>query len=367
MSLTGNLEDLGIGEILQILFLSRRSGVLSISAPSREGRIYFHKGMVVSATSTDLSGNLVDLLVEKGISGEDLQERLEEISRTSEDREGFYRRISKILDIPLQRLEDWMKERIEEIVFDLFLEEGTFSFELAGEIEIEDPLQILYLPGLNPQFLAMEGTRLLDERRRDAGKVRKEEAPKPRPDFRPSRPAKKEEARSTPGLSLLKSMLYELQNPHTNAEITLLILRFASEIMNRAVLFMVKKDRLIGLGQFGVKVKGKDPNMVIREIEIPLTEASIFKEAIDFKVAIKKRPLNLPVNERFLDAIGGGRPVEAFVAPIMVNQKVAALLYGDNLPEEKPIGDTEGLEIFLFQAGMAMERALLERKLSSRE
>jgi hypothetical protein len=42
---------------------------------------------------------------------------------------------------------------------------------------------------------------------------------------------------------------------------------------------------------------------------------------------------------------------------------VVALLYGDNLPEEKPVGDTDSLEIFLGQAGIAMEKALLQRRL----
>jgi hypothetical protein len=41
-------------------------------------------------------------------------------------------------------------------------------------------------------------------------------------------------------------------------------------------------------------------------------------------------------------------------------------LYGDNLPGEEPIGDTDALEIFLSQAGLAMEKGILERKLKSR-
>ncbi len=38
-----------------------------------------------------------------------------------------------------------------------------------------------------------------------------------------------------------------------------------------------------------------------------------------------------------------------------------ALLYTDNVPGEKPIGDTTILEIALHEAGLALERALLER------
>lgn len=373
MGLTGSLEDLGIGDILQILFLSRRSGILSINAPSVEGKIYFHKGMVISATSTLLSGNLIDLLAGKGLLRSDSYETLQKLSEGAKTRKTLYKEIATHLSISVSRLEEMIKERLEKIVFTLFLEEGTFAFELTEDlVDLEDPLQILYTPGLNPQFLAMEGTRLFDERKRDQSRQAQNTSThcqiphkSPAPSLSPSTPG--ESIKATPGLTLLKSMIYELQSPHTNTEITLLILRFASEIMNRAVLLMVKKDHLVGLGQFGVSIEGKDPNRVIREIEIPLSEASIFKEAIDRRIAIKRRLSSLPWNEYFLGTLGGGRPVEAFVAPIMVNQKVVALLYGDNLPEDKPIGDTEGLEIFLFQAGMAMERALLERKLTGKE
>jgi hypothetical protein len=43
--------------------------------------------------------------------------------------------------------------------------------------------------------------------------------------------------------------------------------------------------------------------------------------------------------------------------------QVVIILYGDNLPERRRIGDSTGLEIFLSQAGLAMEKAFLERKL----
>ena len=62
--------------------------------------------------------------------------------------------------------------------------------------------------------------------------------------------------------------------------------------------------------------------------------------------------------------LGGLEPSEVFVAPIISSGRIAAILYGDNVPELRDIGDTESLEIFLAQAGLAMEKALLERRLS---
>jgi hypothetical protein len=67
MSLVGNLEDLGLGDILQIVSLSRKSGVLFLRGRGREGKIIFLDGQVVRATSSVFRENLGDLLLRKNI------------------------------------------------------------------------------------------------------------------------------------------------------------------------------------------------------------------------------------------------------------------------------------------------------------
>jgi hypothetical protein len=65
--------------------------------------------------------------------------------------------------------------------------------------------------------------------------------------------------------------------------------------------------------------------------------------------------------------MGGIEPHEFFLVPLISNGKVAAVLYGDTLPERKAIPAISGLEIFVHQAGLAMEKALLERRIMELE
>jgi CheY-like chemotaxis protein len=165
------------------------------------------------------------------------------------------------------------------------------------------------------------------------------------------------------GISLLKGMLRELNDPALGGGIILLVLRFASEFMNRAVIFSVKKEMIVGLGQFGINGLA---DSVVRNMKIPRGENSLFTQVIKNQGAIKKRPDDNSWTRYLIGKLGGGIPAEIFIGTIVSEGKVVAVLYGDNLPEEKPIGDTVSLEIFLSQAGLAMGKALLQSKIKCR-
>ena len=167
----------------------------------------------------------------------------------------------------------------------------------------------------------------------------------------------------SPGLHLLRGMLEELNNPSLGGGIILLILRFASELMNRAMILLVKENEIAGLGQFGIGQSGGSADSRVRNIRIPKGETNLFDEALRSMSPYKVAPKSCQWNDYLFEQLGGGRPGEVFVGPLISEGRVVAVLYGDNLPEVIPIGDTESLEIFLSQAGLAMEKALLERRM----
>ena len=158
----------------------------------------------------------------------------------------------------------------------------------------------------------------------------------------------------------------ELNDPALGGGIILLVLRFASEFMNRAVVFIVKRDEIAGLGQFGINDKEGLADSKIRNLRIPRSADSIFSQVIESQLVLKTMPDDSDWNKYLLSQLAGGFPAEVFLGPIISEGKVVAILYGDNLPETTPIGDTDALEIFLSQAGQAMEKALLLRRLKEK-
>lgn len=556
MSLVGNLADLGLGEILQIVSLSRKSGVLSLQSRGLHGVVVFRFGQVIRATSSAIKYFLGEELLRRRVVDEECLNNALQIQQAGAYRERLGTILIQRFTVPAEKIEDVVREQIERVVYSFFSwDEGRFEFNLRDDIETIDdlridPLQFMLDQGLNPQFLAMEGSRLVDEKRHrgdgqeeestplfpETAPVVTEAAPAVnvslqgqdsaatagcsskviivvedqavrdmlarafsrlgndvssfsrsedaliaidnlfrdgcRPailvdlimlrmdgsgilgglellelvksnfpelpvlvisDYRNSdaerrileigagfylKPKRNElteakfaeqfatsaiaaldrvisgvrleytsndvnlgdelrlelgevgEETSAPlvastGISQLRGMLEELNAPALGGGVILLILRFAAEFMARAVIFLVKERHIVGIGQFGIDSHGLPADKMIRSLKIPIDGESLFAAVLSSRTALKVAPVRNSWNDYLFQRIGG-EPTEVFLGPLISEGAIVAILYGDNLPDGKPIGDTDSLEIFLSQAGVAMEKGLLTQRLKIR-
>ncbi len=388
MSLVGRLEDLALPDIFQIISLSRKTGTLVVRSRRGTGMVVFKDGQVIQAASDSIRDSLGNILVSQGMLDEAaLSKALALQKREPEKPLGMI--LMDMGAVASQTLQSVIRKQIEEIIYDLLdWEEGFFNFEL-GEIVPKDTIEIdtqefLLKSGISAEYLLMEGTRILDERRKDGKKPAAARpapspvspppaapyaAPKAPPSHVSYEPTKEEfrtrieKEGSRKELTALKSMFDELRFPTATAEVTLLILRYASEVVNRAVLFMVKKDEVRGLGQFGIELKGKSADQVVRNIKLPLNQPSLFLSVIESRRSYLGILEPNPNHTYLVNELGGAMPDAVMAIPLVVDGKVALVVYGDNLPERRPIRGMDTLEIFMNQAGMALEKALLEKKL----
>jgi hypothetical protein len=162
MSLVGSLEDLGLGEILQIVSLSGKSGVLFIRSPQGEGRIAFDRGAIRGALVGDGPRDLRGLLLAAGTLPEADLEAL--YGEAQAEGTGLEEILVARTALDAARVEELRERHVESSVLQMFSwPVGEFSFEIRDESGDPTGVDLLLRAGMNAQFLALEGTRLRDE------------------------------------------------------------------------------------------------------------------------------------------------------------------------------------------------------------
>lgn len=394
MSLEGRLEDLGLPDIFQIINLSKRSGVLTLIKKDGMGRVVFNQGNVVYASSDNRNRFGYTLLQKELISRADLERALSyQKLRSSKKPIGTI--LVEMGAIAEKELEGQLQTHILDVVRDLLTwTTGAFQFQLAKFAEDG----VLMRTGISPEFLLLEGARLEDEADHTAGldsafadeghsftsgseaTVLDESTPMTPPpldptlkladlgseDGPPEGAAGSESVRVRKDLALLPAMIEELSGRPSGYDVILMMLRFASELMNRAVMFLVREETIVGCGQFGVVVAAGSADEQVRSIAIPFGTSSSCREVMEKRLTLKGTWSDPAWDREVLGRLGGGQPIERFMAPVVSGGCVVALLYGDNLPSRDPIGDTDGLEAFIRVAGAALAQTLPLQPLPTR-
>ena len=118
---------------------------------------------------------------------------------------------------------------------------------------------------VSTEYILLEGTRLRDEGKKVVP-VQEEDMPSG---------GRAETHAETSGIysNTLISMIEELTVPAESTEMLVMILRFAGELMSRAVIFRIHEGNAVGFGQVGISMSSADKR--IKELQIPLDQPSI--------------------------------------------------------------------------------------------
>jgi hypothetical protein len=135
-----------------------------------------------------------------------------------------------------------------------------------------------------------------------------------------------EEERPIEELTLKQAQDKLLTEVDDRSDISLIVLGFARSYFKRSALFTVRGNKVFGWDGLGGILNQK----LVESIMLSLEDASVFKTVYDTACHYLGPVLNLPENEQFLKRLGGERPNNVFLIPIVVNGKVVYMLYGDN-------------------------------------
>jgi len=171
------------------------------------------------------------------------------------------------------------------------------------------------------------------------------------------------EAKGSENLRDLRAVSERIRDPANHGEVLKIVLKFVSESISRVAMFMVRDEMALGVAQIGLPRGGGPDDAQFREIELPAAEVEWFRRVLEARTSLCS-PVTGDGDRALALRIGNREPAQAYVAPILSGGRVVALLYADNLPGEEPLGDTSVIEIALHEAGLALERALLQRALA---
>lgn len=272
MSLLGRLEDLSLTDIIQIVYLSRRTGVLEILNDAGRNTVLFRHGFVVNASSPD-SPDLLTWLIKSGaLTAEEEQSLRAMIEQGSVA--GTAALDAGILS--QEKLREVIHNRIIDTIGPLLHSRaGEFNFLLSedvGTADIEyDPDFLLAEGGFTPQsVLAFEGEKLKPLRDFGRGLSSRDEA----------------EFRIAPGASEDASPAPRYRN----------VVQFERDPLIRVAAKRVFGSREIGISQFGSIEAARDTvTEFFQSTSFFITFLEISDGSLALMQLIKRKNPRLPV------------------------------------------------------------------------
>jgi hypothetical protein len=366
VSFGGRLETLELSTLLQTLGVSNASGRLTLTRLESHAVLVFRGGRVVYVGGGTSEETLAGRLLRMGLVG---QEELMGALERQHDGTRF-RRLGEVLAemgiLAEGTLETVVRQRMMELVGELLRwTTGFFRFVPSapgGTSDVEVAIGDFVLPGgIAPLELLMHATAVMESE--DESNPREAPAP-PAP---PPAARREEESLTAPRDATAKTRGPKLSESGSytadfSGEVVLLLLRFASQVLNRAVVFVLEGEAVRGVGEFGLQIAGRNPAEVIGETLISLRDPSILRTAVT-----SRRPYVGPLeptrlNLKLIKRLGGVLPREAMALPLVVRNEVHLVLYGDNAAEARPIGPIDALEAAGVRASRILERTLAARE-----
>ena len=159
MALEGSLKDFGLADILQLIYVQKKTGTLKMKNASSESKVLFEHGLIVTADSSNLEGvnKIGEILLRSGRISQDQLKYALATQRQTNKKVGVV--LVEMGAIAKEYLMKALGLHVKEAVFSLFRwKEGHYSFE-PSDISYERD----YGSPINTEFLIMEWVRRIDE------------------------------------------------------------------------------------------------------------------------------------------------------------------------------------------------------------
>lgn len=172
MAFTGDLEQLHIVDIIQLINTARKSGTFSVKGSRGESRFIFSNGYIVGASHLNKVRIGTVLVKINAITLEDLEQALEVQKKAGENRKPLLATLIELGKLKRDDASKGLKKLIEMTLVELIgWTTGTFTLDtdsIAVSPECSYPLSKMEQEiSIDAQMILMDALRIFDERERD--------------------------------------------------------------------------------------------------------------------------------------------------------------------------------------------------------
>ncbi|HXB56573.1 MAG TPA: hypothetical protein VN461_17510 [Vicinamibacteria bacterium] len=148
-----------------------------------------------------------------------------------------------------------------------------------------------------------------------------------------------------PNYANLRASLLEIEKGANLSEVLTYLVNEAGQYVDRAAMFIVK-----GQSAIGWYARGAQPPEVIKSINVPLNADTVFRLVHNSRHALRGHITQSPGTSQALARLAGD-PQGILAVPLILREKLAAILYCDSYQEEIPAADADLIEILVSFAG----------------
>lgn len=135
-------------------------------------------------------------------------------------------------------------------------------------------------------------------------------------------------------------------------------LKALNSVLDRGILFLLRSETITGWKGFPAY---RQPE--IAQLQFKLKDLSLFKDAIAAKSFYQGPTPDNPIYQGLFQALGGQPPAQILVLPILINDDVVAVLYGDNQISGLSAPSLEFIRKSAHKFAMALEILILKKQI----
>lgn len=165
-------------------------------------------------------------------------------------------------------------------------------------------------------------------------------------------------------LKNVRRSLTKLNGGSSLTEVLTLLLDELSQFAPRVALFILKGGSCIGWNGKGFDQSGFD-NDSIKRISVPTSANTVFSDVINSRMTFVGESNKHPDNIQLLSRIGNVLPSTIFATPLILRDRIAAIVYADSGDGPNGLQDPEAIEILTAYASKLLD-ALSAQKSSTK-